>query len=184
MELFLDEANEECEKEDLRKVLSYVPASSVVLARMLQLADCAADKTDDEILELVTKDLAQKRRIIERVSVHADILELIDHGKTVLTTDKVMYREAATSELDARFDICVADFCIARIQSSGKIIRTICDAFYGIASNQNVQWALTSELIDLGVDLGIYFDLYRIGVDYSLDDSRIVIMNHREAMRR
>ena len=56
------------------------------------------------------------------------------------------------------------------------------NAFYGVASNVQLQFALTADLVGLDADFGNYFDLYRIAVDYAVEEGGAIAIDCRAMM--
>jgi hypothetical protein len=162
---------------DLRTVFRYVPNSSRVLEKMIRMDGRAEYKTDDQIVELVRRDLREKRKLIDSQKV----VDVIDSGAIALTADEHRFDEARSSDANGQFLHCLAQFFMRTLAHREERIQMLSNAFYGLASNLQLQDALTADLLALDVCFDNYFELYLIGVDYAAAEDEVVVMNYRAA---
>jgi hypothetical protein len=180
MDLFSDPSRSRRDRDDLRTVFGYVPNSSRTLEEMLSLDVRADDKKDQEITDLVIRDLKEMRRILDE----PEILAAIDLGVSEIVHDETRFQEARDSALNWTYGYAISAHFIdeMRRHPHGKEISALHEAFYGIASNVHLQTALTASLANSEINGDHYFELYRIGVDYALDTTGAVVINYREIM--
>ncbi|PQO44355.1 hypothetical protein [Blastopirellula marina] len=58
-------------------------------------------------------------------------------------------------------------------------LRAISSAFYGLASNQQLEFALTADLLPIDINFDNYFEAYLIGVDYAVTADEVVVIDYR-----
>lgn len=183
MELYLEPLTER-DKADLRTIFSYVPGSERALEKMLRLDDCADDKHDSEIIDLVRSDLNEMRRIVNSEPV----LKVISSGEIEFMLDEARFEEVRRSDLNWQYQTAMGDYLrrekgdYLRREKSGHNakIEALREAFYGLASDLHLQKALTADLLGVDVSFDNYFELYLIGVHYALDSDRVLVMNFRK----
>ena len=181
MEFFLEKPYDE-DVLALHTVFRYVPDSERALAMLLRLDHRAEDKTDNDILALVKRDLGEKRRIIEAMGGPDALIDVIQSDGCLITLDEAEFDKARNSNLNGHFFHCISSFMMQHLADCDKRIAALDNAFYGVASNLQLQWTLTAALMRLEVDLSNYFELYDVGVDYAIDEDGVLIMNYRAAM--
>lgn len=172
MEMYLEPLTEK-DKADLHTVFGYVPNSSRALEKMLRLDGCAPDKSESEIIETVRADLAQMRRVIK--SEH--LLRAMD-SPIVMATGEEELCKSWQGSINDEYRGEVLNYVLDHFGTDKKV-DALHEAFYGLASNMHLQHALTANLLNLDVSFDHYFELYRIGVDYALEERRVVVMNYR-----
>jgi hypothetical protein len=177
MEMFLHPPSEK-DRDDVRTVLSYVPNSFRTLDKMLRLDGRADDKSDPEITGLVIRDLKEMRRIID----NPEILTAMDLGVSEIIVDETRFRQAFESPLNREFLQAIADYFIKEMfrQPNNEKISALNEAFYGLASDLHLQYALTADLLGSDVNCDNYFELYLIGVNYALDTNGALVINYRK----
>ena len=177
MEMFLDPPSER-DRNNLRTVFSYVPNSSRTLEKMLRLDSRADDKSDQETTDLVIRDLREMRRIV----ADPQILACIDLGVSEIVADDTRFQQARESLLNRKFVQAIADYFIEEMfrQPHNEKIIALSGAFYGLASDLHLQYALTADLLDSDVSCDNYFELYLIGVNYALDKNGALVINYRK----
>ncbi len=149
---------------------------------MLRMDGRAEDRTDEQILDLVKRDLKQMRKVLDLDDGLDEVIGVIEADAYSITLDEVEFDEARSSNLNGRFHHCIAGFVMRRLAQCDKTIAALSEAFYGLAGNSQLQSALTAELMRLDIDFSNYFELYLVGVDYALCDDHTVIMNYRATM--
>ncbi|QDT18445.1 hypothetical protein [Gimesia chilikensis] len=177
MELYLESLTEK-EKSDLETVFSYIPNKSRILDKMFRLDFRADDKTENEITNLVLQDLKEKRRIIDSPS----LIQAMDYGVNAIMSDEEKFAEYAGCELNCLFYHDMANYFVQHLSKNDVKFRALSNAFYGLASNAHLQWALTCDLLNLDLSFDNYFELYLIGVDYAISEKGIYVINYRELM--
>lgn len=181
MELFLKKPFDD-DIRALHTVFRYIPDSKRALALMLRLGQRAEDKVDNEILALVQRDLQEKRKIIDAMSGPHALTGLIESDAYSITLDEAQFEKARSANLNGHFYHCISSFMMRHLAGCDKKIAALNNAFYGFASNLQLQWTLTAALTRVSIDFSNYFELYKIAVDYAFDNDQILIMNYRAAM--
>jgi len=182
---FFQQPFDDAVKNDLQTIFGYFPEPSRILQMFSQLRVRAPDLTDDQIVDLVKRDLAEKRKILAMDADKYDgldqVINIIDNGPFTLTVDKPKFNTARESGIQQPFALCLAGYVQRLLMECDEKTRAMNQAFYGVAFNAELQRTLTSQLMDLDVNFDHYFSLYKIGVDYAFDSNEVVIMNHRAA---
>jgi hypothetical protein len=173
MEMF-SEPLREADRNDLRKVFSYVPNSSRALEKMLRMDARADDKSEREIVDLVLRDVQEKRRIID----DPQFLAAMDKGVREIVVDASRFQEVAQEALNADFIQAVCDH-VNEIGPHNRILSELGNAFYYLAHDLHLQHALAADLINADINFDNYFELYMIGVDYALDSTGVLVINHQ-----
>ena len=88
MELYLEPLTEN-DRNDLRTVFKYLPNSSRSLEKMMRMDDRAEDKTDEQIVDLVRRDLHEKRKLIDS----EEVVNAIDTDAIAITLDEDRFDE-------------------------------------------------------------------------------------------
>lgn len=175
MEMF-SESLSDSDRKNLRKVFSYVPNSSRVLKKMLRMDDRAEDKTEQEIVDLVVRDLQEKRRFID----DPQLLAAMDKGVREIVVDDSRFREVFEASLNVDYLHSVCDH-VNEISPDSWITYELGNAFYYLAHNLHLQHALEADLINSDINFDNYFELYLVAVEYALDSSGVFVINHRAA---
>jgi hypothetical protein len=174
MELFLEPLSD-ADQDALRTVFSYVPNSETALEKFLRMDTCADDKSTEEIITLVKRDLYEMRRVVHSRSV----LHAINGSAVKIVDSEARFQKACDSDLNRDFFHDLADYFVRAMAEHNGVIRALSNAFFGIASNVHLQWALTADLLGVGESFDNYFELYLIGVDYALEPGSVVVINYR-----
>jgi hypothetical protein len=175
MEMF-SESLSEADRNDLRKVFSYVPNSSRALEKMFRMDDRADDRTEQEIVDLVLRDLQEKGRVID----DPELLGAMDKGVREIVVDDSRFQEVRQEALNAEFIHAVCDR-VNNASPQNWIIYELSEAFYYLAHDLHLQHALEADLVNADINFDNYFDLYMIGVNYALDTTGVFVINHRAA---
>jgi hypothetical protein len=175
MEMFSERLSEH-NKEDLNRFFSVVPNSERVLQRMLLLDENMSSKTNDQISVIVRDDLNEMKKIIRSPSIMTAMMEF----PIAFTIDDDFYDKARNSKTYSQYYYELANYFSPIVGGADPIKKIVCQAFYGVAFNVNLENALTVDLLHLDLNFDYYYELYKIGVDYVLSDDAIVVMNYRE----
>jgi len=174
IELFAQPLTQD-EIDGLHTVFKYVPHSRQTLHKLMRMNDRAEDKTAEEIVDIVRRDLHEKARVVDSQV----LIDAINCHTIALTVDEERFEKARTGKLNAHFSHCLANLFIQHLSRCDEKIRVLWNAFYGLANNLHLQFALTANLLGCDVSFDNYFELYLIGVDYALGDDCIIVMNYR-----
>jgi hypothetical protein len=175
MGMFVEPLSER-DRNDLRTVFSYIPNSSRTLGKMLRIGTRAEEKSDQEVTDLVIRDLKEMRRIIDK----PQILSAMDLGVSEIVGDETRFRQAFEAPLNVQFVDALMDYHGQIMSDQNEKIGAMSDAFYGIAYNLHLQLALTADLLGVDVSFDNYFELYLIGADYALDTIGALVITYRK----
>jgi len=169
---------QEQDKSDLRKMFSYLPNSSRVLEFLLQMGTRAADRSEEEIVNLVSQDLNEMRRIM----TDPGVLAAMELGVSEVVRDRERFQQSRTSLLNREFIQAIGDYFREEVyrRSGNKKIAVIHDSFYGIANDLHLKYALTASLLGSNINCGHYLELYKLGADYSLDEKGALVLIYRK----
>lgn len=148
---------------------------------LIQMDAVLEDKTDDDILSIVNKDLHAKRPIIAADSNCTDVVRVIDGGARRIIVNENEFDRAMESSIGGQFHHCIASYLMQLELMVDMKYRLMSEAFHKIANLPPLEWALSSKLMDLEIRFDHYIGLYMIGVDYALTTDGITIMNYRAA---
>jgi hypothetical protein len=167
----------ERDKNDLRTVFSYVPNSSRTLGKLLRIGEAhAEDKSDQEITNLVIRDLKEMRRIID----NPQILAAIELGVSEIVTDESRFLQVFRAPLNVQFIDALNDYDAKISADQDAKINVLTNAFYGIACNLHLQSALAADLVGSDVSFDNYFELYLVGADYALETNGALVFTYRK----
>lgn len=177
MELFSQPLTK-ADRDDLRTIFSYVPNSSRALKKMFRMDSHADDKTEAQIVKLVHRDLKEKRRIIK----DPEVLAAMDLGVREIVAPS-RFDEVFQASLNGQF---IHDVCDYEIEPFGNanIAYALVGTFYYLANNLHLQTALKADLFNAEVSFDNYFELYLIAVNYAVDPTGVLVVNHRASMRK
>lgn len=192
MELYIEPLTVQ-DKDDLRTIFKYIPNSSGVLQKMLRIGVRGEDKTNEQIIEIVKKDLHEKRKIIDQWTQEENnqeylfamqqVLKAIDASVIKITIDEDYFLNVSNGNANSQFYHPLACLLMPIIPKCDEKTRAIINAFDGISPITQLQDALTVDLLGLDVNFDNYFELFLLGVDYALRNSEeFVVINHRAAM--
>lgn len=161
---------------NLRTMFSYVPNSSRTLEKLLRIGrrNRVDNRSEKHITDLVIRDLTEMRRIID----DPEILASVDMGVSEIVSDETQFRQVFQAPLNVDFIDALADYFIEVRPDDDKKISVLANAFYGIASNLHLQFALTASLLDIEISCDNYFELYLMGVDYALDTNGVLVFTY------
>jgi len=165
----------EAQKNDLRTVFSYVPNSSKTVETLLRIAEPGPGRntSEQEITDLVVRDLKEKRRIID----NPRLIAAMDLGICDIVLDQTRFHEVRSAPLDGEFTDAICDY--VTMPDHDARISVLRNAFYGIANNLHLQMALTAGLVRSDVSFDNYVELYLSGGDYALDTNGALLINYR-----
>src|SRR6516164_3926217 len=94
-------------RNDLRTVFSFVPNSSRTLEKLLRIGSVAEDKESDQaIIDLVIRDLKEKRRIID----NRQILAAMEFGVSEIVANEARFRQVFNAPLNIQFVDALNDY--------------------------------------------------------------------------
>lgn len=161
---------------DLDTVFSYIPNSSHTVRQLLRIGTRAKQISDEEIAELAVRDLSDKRRVID----NPQILTAIDFGVRVTLSDIIQYQQICSAPINLQFIDSLMDYYAQITFGADEKTLAICNAFYGISNNLQLQLALTADLLSASVQFDNYVELYLRGADIALDTSGAVVFIYRQ----
>ena len=177
-EMYYDSFFTKEDKEALKTIFQYFPESTSVVDKLLKLDSGAAKKTDEQLIELVKVDLSERIKVIHQPSQQKAKCPSPDSCEYSIIgpEDHHAYRQIKFSDCYEQATSLLKRYFSDQLQTRDRKTRMICDAFFGIADNQYLQWSLTADLLKLDVDLGNYIDVYLAGADYAFNELRVVVM--------
>lgn len=167
------------DKDDLRSIFGAVPNSAEALDRMFRLDALAVSKSEDEIIDLVRRDLLEMRQLVT-----SPILLDAMNAPIEITLVQDAFQQVCDCEMNRLFFHEMATRFVEEMARHHSRIRGLSNAFYGLASNVHLQWALTADLLDIEANFDNYFELYLVGIDYAVGNNHVLAMNYRARMTR
>lgn len=180
MELFLDPANSEKDRQRICKILEPIPNSAGVCRKLLQLEECWPDLSRQQIQQLILADLDNIRATVDGVD---ETLSRIDIQNVRFSATTEGFETVRHSPIFGQFCHRVANYFKKLVAANGdRRVRALSEAFYGVAGDLKLQDVLTAELLGVGDRFNNYFELYIAGVDYAIEKDGIVVAEWRKLM--
>ena len=130
----------------------------------------------DELIDLVSKDLAQRRQLCALLG-ETSLIDNIDRANLVYTQDEKIIDKAIRSKdsPDVFLFEVIGDYLDDTWLLSDNRADALFEAFYGLAADYYLAWYLGSPLMNVDVDFSTYFQLWRHGGAYILLEDTVLV---------
>ena len=170
METFLEGYTPELENF-LKEITKYFDSS---VYENMRYAFNDKQQSKGDILEWVTNDLSEKRKIINQVPDVSKLLATIDEKNYLIVNERQPLYDARESDNHTILYEEVGDYVSQNIKNDHRLY-ALEEILYNIASDYNLVHALLAGIVQGNVNLSNYLDIYRNGCDYAVDDDKIII---------
>ncbi|HET6249111.1 MAG TPA: hypothetical protein VFE47_15555 [Tepidisphaeraceae bacterium] len=178
MGMFAEPLSEDDER-NLRTVFGYIPNSSRALDWLLRLghpADAKGGKRHQDIADLVNRDLSEMRPLINSKPV----LAAMGYGVDTTVSDEAIFWNAFVAPSNVEYIDSLGDYYGRLAADMDEKLRALSDAFYKIAFNLHLQFALSASLVNSNCSFDNYLELYLAGADYALGTTGAIIYIHKQ----
>ena len=166
-------------EEELKTIFQYFPHANELLLRMNNFTseeDYQVTDYKDYIIENTSKDLAQKRIILEEEE-EEELIKLIQKPIKFVKDINEIIDNRINNWPDAELYSVVNDFFI-EIKPVDDLTNALGEAFYGFTHNYDLTRYLMSPLIDTELNLDYYFNIWKVGGDYSITENGVIVSKH------
>jgi len=137
-----------------RKVLSNGDLSAYLLPKVV------ADK--QSLLKIGRRWLSEMERL-STILGDGEIAAICRNASIELVDDDGLRDALSKDNPNVWFFDLVSDSVLENLVSDSEIIYAILEAFYGLSADYYIAWYMASPLIDLDIDLSVYFELWSNG---------------------
>jgi len=130
----------------------------------------------NELLDLVSKDLSERRRLCAQKGDTA-LTGIIDKAKVIYSDDEEVIDKAirSTDTPNVWLYELIGDYLRENRIVNDDRIYALFDAFYGLAADYYLSWYLATPLISVDIDFSNYFELWRLGGAYILLEDAVIV---------
>src|SRR5262245_47698542 len=161
----------------LREFTKYFPQS--LYDNLVRI--CDDPEPDRDVLPWVQRDLDEKRKLLTSSPEARSALEVIDGRRFAFTHDRSALLDiAASSAAHSVLYEAECDFVVEQCEGDARMY-VLHEALYHIATSYQVADSILAPLLEAGVNLGHFFEVYLRGGDYALGDDRIVVYTDQPA---
>ncbi len=166
-------------EEELKTIFQYFPHTDELLLRMNNFTNGEdAQITDyrNYIIENTSKDLDQKRIILKEED-EEELFELIQKPIKYVEDINRVVDNRLNNWPDAEIHSVVSDFFIEKTPAD-DLTNALEEAFYGFTHNYELTRYLMYPLIDTDLNLDYYFNIWKVGGDYSVTENGVIVSKH------